>query len=176
MDPRDVFGDLRVDAVLALPGAPFAPAHHARHEPRAFVARHVRPAAVALTRILLLLIVSGAEHASGDLKLAGLDALGAVDVRDGQLLQDGGLKAALAHAAEAAHPTIVLAHQHTLGEVTLREAGGDDESAESDGLAELDEGDVVVVGLSHVVLVNQNLVYVVRDLTTLVDQRVELTW
>ncbi len=135
----------------------------------------MRAAAVALTRILLLLIISGAEHAVGDLKLAGLDALGAVDIRDGQLLQDGGLETALAHAAEAAHQPVLLEHQHTLGEVRLREAGGDDKSGESDGIGELDEGDVVVVGVSLVVLVNQNLVHVLRDLTTFFDQRVELT-
>lgn len=175
MDPCDVLGDLRVDAVLALPGAPFAPAHYACHEPCAFVACHMRPAAIALTRVLLLLIVSGTEHAVGDLKRAGLDAFGAVDVWHGQLLQDGGLEATLTHSAEAAHHAVLLEHQHTLGEVALRKASGDDESVESDGLAELDEGDVVVVGLSHVVHVNQNLVYVVHDLTTLVDQRVELT-
>ncbi len=133
------------------------------------------PAAVALTCILLLLIISGAEHAVGDLKLAGLDALGAVDVRDGQLLQDGGLETALAHTAEAAHQSVLLEHQHTLGEVRLWEAGGDDKPGESDGIAELDEGDVVVVGVSLVVLVNQNLVYIVHDLMTLFDQRVELT-
>lgn len=119
-DPGDVLGNLCVDAVFAFTSAPLAPAHDARDEEGVTVLRNVRPAAVALTRVLFDLVVAGTEHPVGDAELAGLDADGPVDVRHGETLQDRGGLPSLAKTPETTDQPVRLPHQDLRGDEDVK--------------------------------------------------------
>lgn len=173
-DPLDVLGHLCVDTVLPSPRTPFSPADHARHEPRVFVAGDVGATAVTLARVLGLVAVAGAEHGVGDLQAARVDAGLAIHEGHAELKQQGRLGAALADPAEAADHAVVLPHQHPLGEVALGQAGRQDVGREADGVLHLDERDVVVVRVGHVLAVHQHQVYLVAGFAMLVHVSVSL--
>ena len=65
--------------------------------------------------------------------------------------------------------------RYLLSKVPLREAGGDDKLCEADGVAELDEGDVVVECPGLVALVDQNPLHIVDGLSSFLHLGVKLT-
>lgn len=88
MDPLQVVGHSGVDAVVAGSGAALPPAHDAQQEHRLLVLGHQRSAAVAFTRVLPALDVSGAEHVLGEHHATVLHTLLRPDPRDLQPPQD----------------------------------------------------------------------------------------
>lgn len=88
VDPLQVVGQPGVNAIVAWSGAALPPADNPKQEHSLLVLRHQGTTAVAFTRVLSALNVSGTKHVLGENHTALLDTLLRPDSRHLQPSQD----------------------------------------------------------------------------------------
>ena len=157
VDPLQVVGHSGVDAVVTRSGAALPPADDSQQEHCLLVVRHQGPAAVAFTRVLAALDVSGTEHVSCEDHAALLHTLLRPDPWHLQAPQDVRGGPELPPPPPAAHRVQTDGPEVTLGERARRQAGRDGVGSVGDGRGQAEEGDVVVGRLRDVVLVHDDL-------------------
>lgn len=174
--PLQVVGHAGVDAIVAWSSAAPPPADDPQQEHCVLILRHQWPAAVALTRVLPALDVSGTEHVFSELHAAVFNALLRADPRHLQPPQHRWGGSVLAPPPPAAHCVHADGPEITLSQRPCWQAGGHGEGRVDNWRRQTQQCDVVISCALHVALVRDDLRHLDQLLRPLVHLRIVFAW